>query len=126
MAIDSTAPAADPQSVYEDLASGLRALLAGDRAAAAARALFRHTGDGRELVGVVGGGERAVFYDRDARALVAVPFDRHGVEADAAERLWGPVGDPATWVDANAGTVDWVHPRHRWVLADDRGSWVVP
>ncbi|MEF8773833.1 MAG: hypothetical protein V5A23_02220 [Halobacteriales archaeon] len=108
--------ATDRQRVYEELASTLQTLRGGAHAGRMATALLRHARGATALVALVDGGDRAVFYTANARTLAAVPFDRHGVDADDAGRAWRSLGDPTTWVDA--ADPDWVHPRYRGVRAN--------
>lgn len=119
MATDRDAPTR--QTAFEDLVARLQQLRGGDHAADVARHLFAHASDGRELVALAAA-DRAVFYDPAGRSLAAVPFDAHGVDATGSEQVWGPLADPATWVDASED-LPWVHPRYRWVEDADRSAW---
>jgi hypothetical protein len=101
----------DRQVVYEQLVAALQTLRGGTHAADMAAALLRHARDSTALVALVDGGGRAACYSANARTLAAVPFDRHGVDAAAAEPLARPLDDPAIWVDT--AEADWVHPRFR-------------
>lgn len=99
------------QAVFEDLTATLQTLRGGVHAADMAAALLRYAGGSTALVALVDGGQRAVCYCANARTLAAVPFDRHGVDPDDADRARRSLRDPTTWVDA--ADPDWVHPRYR-------------
>ena len=102
------------QAAFEELVAILQRERGGAHAAAMARTVFVHSRDGRSLVAVLSDGDRAVFYSPNARVLVAVPFDEHGVDHGAATRLLDDLTEPASWVTAQNGTLAWVHPRYRW------------
>lgn len=123
MATGDSTPEVDRQAVYADLASTLQALHGGVHARDMARAIFRHATGANTLVGLGEDGERAVFYQANARTLVAVPLDEHGLHHDDSERLWNRLTDPTGWIDAHGETLAWVHPRYRWVLDADVSAW---
>lgn len=103
------------QGAFEELVAILQRERGGVHASVMAKWLFVHAREGRVLVAVLAGGERAVFYSPNARVLVAVPFDEHGVDRDSATRLLDDLHEPASWVAAQKGTLAWVHPRYRWM-----------
>lgn len=105
------------QLAFEELAAVVQAHRGGVHAAAMSRFLFAHAREGRELVAVLSGCERAVFYSANARVLVAVGFDEHGVDHETATRLLDDLHEPAAWVAAQKGSLAWVHPRYRWAVA---------
>jgi hypothetical protein len=123
MATDDHAPEVDRQAVYADLASTLQRLRDGVHARDMAADVFRHATGSTALVGLTDGGERAVFYEANARTLVAVPLDEHGLDRPDTERLWNRLSDPTGWVDARGGDLAWVHPRYRWVRDADASAW---
>ena len=123
MGTDDRRPESDRQAAFTDLASTVQVTRGGVHAREMAAAVFRHTTGSTTLVGLIDGCERAVFYDADARALTAVPLDEYGLHRADAERLWNRLSDPATWVDAHANDLEWVHPRYRWVLDADATVW---
>lgn len=127
MTTDGRDARATTQDAYEELFAAIAGHRPGVHADRMAARLLRRVAGGRELVALVDDGRRAVFYDASARRMVATPFDEHGVRADGDELLWDRVGDPAAWVDARAGDLDWVHPDYRWVLDldDDCAAWRV-
>lgn len=108
-------PEVDRQELFEDLFDALAEFRTGDHLGTMAQRLLRK--DRKiELVALVEGGERAVIYHPREHKLVAYPFDAGGVDDSDGETLWGRLGDPTAWVDANVERVDWVHPRYRWIL----------
>lgn len=123
MATDDRSPEVDRQAVYAELTGALQQLRGGVHARDMAAAVFRHATGSTALVGLLAGGERAVFYESNARTLVAVPLDEHGLDHAAVERLWNRLSDPTAWVDARGGDLAWVHPRYRWVLGTDVAAW---
>lgn len=110
----------DRQAVFEALTRALHAQYGGVHARDMATAVFRHARGSKALVGVESGGERAVFYEANARSLTAVPLDEHGLDHARAESLRNGLDDPTAWVDARGDELEWVHPRYRWVLGDGR------
>lgn len=116
----------DRQHLFEELVDVLIELRSGRTAPTLAQVLVRADYDG-DLVALVAGGDRAVFFRPGGRVLVSYPFDAGGVDECNSETLWRRVGDPAAWVDAHCEAVDWVHPRYRWVLelGAEESSWYV-
>jgi hypothetical protein len=123
MATDDAERDVDRQAVFADLTSTVQQLRGGVHARDMASAVFRHARGSTALVGLDDGGERAVFYETNARTLVAVPLDEHGLDHAGAERRWNRLGDPTAWVDARGDDLDWVHPRYRWVMDADASAW---
>lgn len=113
----------DRQAVFEALTSALQQLHGGVHARDVATALFRHATGSTALVGLTEGGDRAVFYAADAHTLTSVPLDAHGLDLPRAERLRDRSNDPTAWVVARGDGIDWVHPRYRWVLDGEAGTW---
>jgi len=122
MGTDRTA-GGDRQAVFAELTSTLQALRGGVHARDMAAAVFRHATGATALVGLEGDGERAVFYEGNARTLTAIPLDAHGLDHTGTELLWNRLSDPTGWVDARGDDLAWVHPRYRWVLAADVSAW---
>ena len=102
----------DRQALFEDLYDALVEFRSGAHLGTMAQRLLREG----ELVALVETGERAVFYWPNSFAVVACSFGAGEVEMGDGKVLWRRVCDPAAWVDANAESVDWVHPRYRWIL----------
>lgn len=119
MATDDRSPEVDRQAVYAELTGVLQRLRGGVHARDMAAAVFRHATGSTALVGLLDGGERVVFYESNARTLVAVTLDEHGLHHADAERLWNRLSDPTAWVDARGEDLAWAHPRYRWVLGTD-------
>lgn len=115
MTVSDESSSVDRQELFEDLFDALAELRSGDHLGTMAQRLLR-TDQDRELIALVEGGERAVFYRPRSNSLVACPFDVSGVEEGGNDVLWGQLGDPTAWVDANVERVDWVHPRYPWIL----------
>jgi hypothetical protein len=70
--------------------------------------LLRYETATRELIALLDGAERAVFYTVGARSLVSVAFDKHGVDETSQELLLCELGDPDAWVEAYRAGVCWV------------------
>lgn len=113
MGTDDRPPTVDRRAVFADLASAIRSSRGGGHAREMATALFRYAAEGATLVALDGGGERAVFYDPNARTLTAIPFDEHGPDHPAAEQVLTRLSDPAAWIDARGDDLEWIHPRYR-------------
>lgn len=114
--------ATDRQAAFAELAAAVQRVRGGAHAREMAAATFRHARGATALVGLSAGGERAVFYEGNARTVVAVPLDAHGLNHADAERICNRLRDPTAWVDARGGEMAWVAPRYRWVLDGARGS----
>lgn len=125
MATDDGTPEVDRQRVYAELTGVLQQVRGGVHARDMAAAVFRHATGSTALVGLEADGERAVFYESNARTLVAVPLDAHGLDHADAEGLWNRLADPTGWVDARGEDLAWVHPRYRWVRSADAAAWEV-
>lgn len=121
MGIDRTT-ATDRKAAFAELAAAVQRCRGGAHAQEMAAAAFRHARGATVLLGLSAGGERAVFYEGNARTVVAVPLDDHGLDHAAAERLCDHLRDPTAWVDARGSEMAWVAPRYRWVLAGTGGS----
>lgn len=109
--------------LYTDLFEAIAVNRAGDHAREMATALLRKERRGDQLVGLVDDYRRAVFYSATGRTLVAYEFDEHGISETDVDTLWRALGDAASWVDAHADDLDWIHPRHRWVRDADADTW---
>jgi hypothetical protein len=114
--------ASDRQAAFAELAAAVQRLRGGAHAREMAAAAFRHARGATALVGLAAGGERAVFYEGNARTVVAVPLDAHGLDHAGAERRCDRLRDPSAWVDAHGTEMAWVAPHYRWVLADEGRS----
>lgn len=115
MAVQRHACRAVGDALFGELRTALVRLRGDHGADAMARHLVRR--DFRqELVAILDDGRRAAYYDPLARRIDVLPFDETGLDDDAAEVPWRSVEDPASWVDARRGDLDWVHARYRWVL----------
>ncbi len=101
----------DRTSVYRDLFVALADARRGDHAEKMALALQRYEQGTRELVGLTRGGDRALYCNTEAKTLVSVAFDKHGVSA-VDDTLARGVRDAAAWVEAVAPDLAWVHPRY--------------
>jgi hypothetical protein len=76
-----------------------------------ARALQRYEQGTRELVGLAQNGRRALYCNTEARTLVSVAFDKHGVYA-VEDTLSRNVRDAEAWIDVYGDDLEWVHPRY--------------
>lgn len=122
MATDRGSGRTRRQVLFVDLYDELAMHRRGEHPRRLATALVRREQAGPQLVGLTDGYERAVFYASASRTLAAYRFDAHGVR-ESGETLWRDLSDPASWVDAHADRLDWLHPRIRWVLEGDRDCW---
>ena len=107
---------------FAELSAAVQRLRGGAHAREMATAAFRHARGATALVGLSTGGESAVFYEGNARTVVAIPLDEHGLDHDRTERLCDRLRDPSAWVDARGAELAWVAPRYRWVLDGERAS----
>lgn len=94
--------------VFQGLAEELQIHRSGVHSAKMAASLLRFE-DGRDLVGV--DGEQAIYYEVASRSLVAVRFDKHGIDSGSRELLQRGLDEPAAWVDAYGAELTWTHPR---------------
>lgn len=99
-------------ATFQELASELQHKRPGVHGAKMATHLLRFA-DGRDLVGVSDHTHRAIYYEFASRSIVAVRFDKHGVEKTGRELLVRGIDDPATWVDAYGDGFTWIHPWYR-------------
>lgn len=122
MATSDTADGLDRQTVFESLFDALCDRRDGVHQREMAAAALRHETGLRELVGLVDGAERAVYYCGASRTVVAIPLDADGLATDESTLRWRFVGDAASWVDASRDELDWRHPRYDW-LGDAGDAW---
>lgn len=102
----------DRQAVFEELFDTLAVARPGLHPHRMATHLLRRESGSNRLVALVDAGRRAVFDDADHGALLAVPFDEHGLADEATVEVLATAG-PATWVARNGADATWVHPRYR-------------
>lgn len=102
--------------VFQELAAELQVQLPGVYGAKMAEFLLRFE-DGRDLVGVLDGGTRVVYYEVASRSLVAVRFDKHGIYEGKQELLQRGLDDPGAWVEAAENDLLWIHPRYSVITA---------
>ncbi|MFC6724476.1 hypothetical protein ACFQE1_08830 [Halobium palmae] len=79
----------------------------GDHVNRMAGALLRHETETREIVALLEGAERAVFYNWASRRLLSVEFDKHGVDESSEETLMRDLGDPDAWTEAHDRNLCW-------------------
>ena len=115
MGTDSHPPRYEHQ-LYVDLFGFLAERLSGAHQDSIATELFGLERSGWRLVGLLDDLEEAIFYSPNAKRIVSMPFDEHGLSESERNSLGGPVGDAASWVDANEERLVWVHPGLRRVL----------
>ncbi|WP_245626013.1 hypothetical protein [Haloparvum sedimenti] len=96
---------------FRTLAAELQVRRAGVHGARMAERLLA-AADGRDLVGVGPDAERALYHELASRSLVAVRFDKHGVDTASRELLRRGLDDPTAWVAAYGDGLAWVHPRY--------------
>lgn len=111
----------DRQAAFAEFSAAVQRLRGGAHAREMAAAAFRHARGATTLVGLSADAERAVFYEGNAKTVVAMPLDEYGLDHAGAERLCDRLRDPTAWVDARGDGMAWVAPRYRWVL-DGEGS----
>jgi hypothetical protein len=118
-------PHHDRLDLSEELAAAISARRAGVRREAAATRLLAFEAGTRELVGLVYGGDRALYFDSVPRTLVGYEFDEGGVDEASRELVHAGLSDAGSWVRVHGAKLDWVHPRYlperpRWTAS---GGW---
>ena len=124
MATNRVAPSLNRYAVFQELHDALADHRRGHHIDRLAAKLLRQDTATTELVALVDGAERVVFYNELSHTLEAVAFDEHGLRGDR-ETVWRSIGDAASWVDFRSDDFDWIHPRYRWVLGldEEQTSW---
>lgn len=101
------------QLVFESLFRELSQSRRGVHIDKMAQALLREETDRKHLVGILQGGEKAVFYQDDRREIVAIPFDKHGTQNRFAESLWRRESSETVWEHKIREQLMWLHPNYR-------------
>lgn len=101
------------QLVFESLFSELSRFRRGVHIDKMAQALLKEETDRKDLIGILQGGEKAVFYQEDRREIVAIPFDKHGTQNRFAESLWRRETSETVWEHKIRERLVWLHPRYR-------------
>jgi hypothetical protein len=98
-------------TVFQELFVAISGTRRGDHAEKMARVLQHYEQGTRELVGLAQNGNRALYCNTEAKTLVSVAFDKHGVYA-VEDTLSRNVRDVEAWIDARGDDLEWVHPQY--------------
>ncbi|MFC6723471.1 hypothetical protein ACFQE1_03515 [Halobium palmae] len=79
----------------------------GDHVNRMAGALLRYETETREIVALLDGAERAVFYNWASRRLLSVEFDKHGVDESSEKTLIRDLSDPDAWTARYGRSLCW-------------------